>query len=72
MKRVEFIYNLPAPPSANATPDEVRKYARALAQALSKWSFQNDQRTNLDSNIDGGSPDDVYIDTAQVIDGGSV
>lgn len=70
-KRIEYIYNLPAPIARNANAETVRDYVKALGLSLSKWSFENHSGSDLDANIDGGSPDDVYT-ADQVLDGGGI
>lgn len=70
-KRIEYIYNLPAPIAKNASPEAVRDYVKTLGLSLSKWSFENHAGSDLDANIDGGSPDDVYT-ADQVVDGGGI
>lgn len=70
-KKIEYIYNLPSPIAKDANATTVRDYVKALGLALSKWSFENHKGSDLDANIDGGVPDEVYTSDQQ-IDGGTV
>jgi hypothetical protein len=70
-KKIEFIYNLPIPLGSVATHEQLRDYVMKLGMSLSRWSFENHSGSDLNANIDGGGPNDVYTGD-QVIDGGGI
>jgi hypothetical protein len=70
-KKIEYIYNLPAPVGSIATHEQLRDYVTKLGMSLSRWSFESHLGSDLDANVDGGSPNDVYT-ADQVIDGGGI
>lgn len=70
-KKIEYIYNLPTPLSVGASPEQLKDYVLKLGLSLSRWSFESHSGSDLDANIDGGSPNDVYTGD-QVIDGGGI